>query len=64
MNDKNVTAVVNKFFEREHKGYLKYGTNTERSDLSLLEWLNHLQDELMDATIYVERLKQEIKDNA
>jgi len=25
--------------------------------LDFLDWLNHLQEELMDATLYVERLK-------
>ena len=32
----------------------------ERNDLSLVEWLQHLQEELMDACVYVEKLKQEI----
>jgi len=29
--------------------------------LSTLDWLTHLQEELMDAILYVERLKKEIK---
>ena len=29
-------------------------------DLNLQEWLNHLQEELMDATLYIERLKAEV----
>jgi hypothetical protein len=33
----------------------------ERDDLSLDEWLTHLQEELMDATLYIEKLKTEIK---
>jgi len=32
----------------------------ERNDLTLLEWLQHLQEELMDAAVYVEKLKSEI----
>jgi hypothetical protein len=40
----------------------KYGVNTMREDLSPLEWLQHLQEELMDACVYVEKLKGEIKD--
>jgi hypothetical protein len=40
----------------------KYNTTLEREDLDLQEWLNHLQEELMDATLYVERLKAEIGD--
>ena len=30
-----------------------------REDLTTFEWLNHLQEELMDATLYIERLKQD-----
>jgi len=33
----------------------------ERGDLDLLAWLQHLQEELMDAAVYVERLMQEVK---
>lgn len=57
--DPNVLSVVEKFQARSRVGYLKYNTNTTRQDLSTLDWLEHLQDELMDATIYIERLKQE-----
>jgi len=31
----------------------------ERTDLSTYEWLNHLQEELLDAIIYIEKLKDE-----
>lgn len=58
--DCNVEDVVQKFRARSRTGYQKYGVTTERGDLTLLEWLIHLQDELMDATIYVERLKKDI----
>jgi hypothetical protein len=36
--------------------------NTERQDLSNLEWLQHLQEELMDASVYIEKLKDEMKE--
>lgn len=57
--DKNVERVIQKYTDRADTGFKKYGVTTERDDLNLLDWLNHLQDELMDATIYIERLKQE-----
>lgn len=60
MEDKIVQKVVNKYRERSEVGIRKYGVTMDRDDLSLIEWLNHLQDELMDATIYIEKLKQEI----
>jgi len=59
--DKNVEAVVSQLQEREQRGLSKYGVNTERTDLSILEWLQHLQEELMDASVYIEKLKNEIK---
>ena len=59
--DKNVEDVVSQLREREQRGLSKYGVNTERNDLSTLEWLQHLQEELMDACVYVEKLKGEIK---
>lgn len=59
MKDPIVDSVVNKFRERSEVGIEKYGTTLADNDLTFLEWLNHLQEELMDATLYVERLKQE-----
>ena len=59
MKDKHVESVINKYRERSNEGIRKYGTTLEREDLSFLEWLNHLQEELMDATLYIERLKDE-----
>ena len=32
-----------------------------RKDLSSLEWLIHLQEELMDAILYAEKLKEDLK---
>ena len=52
--DRNVENVITQLCSREEKGMSKYGVNTERKDLSTLEWLQHLQEELMDATVYIE----------
>jgi len=57
--DRFVKQVLNKYCERSEAGLEKYGTTLEREDLNLLDWLNHLQEELMDATLYIERLKHE-----
>ena len=58
--DKNVNNVISQLRAREEKGMIKYGVNTERIDLTTIEWLQHLQEELMDATVYIEKLKDEI----
>jgi len=55
--DKYVQSVKEKFEQRSQTGIRKYNTTLEREDLSFLDWLEHLQEELMDATLYVERLK-------
>ncbi len=55
--DKYVPAVKKKFEQRSQTGIKKYNTTLEREDLNFIDWLNHLQEELMDATLYVERLK-------
>jgi hypothetical protein len=60
-SDTIVEDVINKFRKRSEAGMLKYNTTLDRTDLSTLDWLTHLQEELMDAILYVERLKKEIK---
>lgn len=59
MKDKIVESVLKAYSERSEVGIRKYSTTLERNDLTRLEWLSHLQEELMDATLYIERLKQE-----
>jgi len=59
--DKNVENVITQLRSREEQGMIKYGVNTERKDLSTLEWLQHLQEELMDASVYIEKLKSEME---
>lgn len=61
IKDKNVFNVVCQYAYRAQKGFEKYGTTTERTDIDLFGWLQHLQEELMDATVYIERLKHELK---
>lgn len=59
--DKIVQRVREAFKKRSERGLEKYGTTLERNDLTHLEWLQHLQEELMDATLYIEKLKDEEK---
>ena len=53
-----VEAVVSSFKQRSDVGIRKYNKTMDRNDLSTLEWLQHLQEELMDATLYIEKLKK------
>lgn len=58
MSDRVVESVIDQFRTRAEQGKEKYGTTMERDDLTLMQWLQHLQEELMDAAVYVEKLKQ------
>jgi hypothetical protein len=60
MKDPIVKAVTDKFQQRSEIGIKKYGVTLEREDLTADEWAEHLQQELMDAVLYLERLKQEL----
>ena len=61
MEDSIVKAVLEKYQERSEVGINKYSKTLDRKDLNLQEWLTHLQEELMDATLYIEKLKKEIQ---
>ena len=61
--DKYVQAVKEKFEQRSQTGIRKYNKTLERDDLNLVDWLTHLQEELMDATLYVEKLKSYAKED-
>ena len=56
--DSIVQAVVDKFLTRAQFGKQKYGTDLDRQDLSVLDWIQHAQDELHDGILYLEKLKQ------
>lgn len=58
-----VKSVIEKYQERSEVGQNKYGTTLERNDLTLIQWIQHLQEELMDATLYLEKLKSELEQN-
>lgn len=62
--DPIVEAVVEKYQKRSTEGMIKYGVTMERKDLSTLDWLNHLMEELMDATLYLERMKRDLQDES
>ena len=57
--DSVVFSIVQQFIQRSDFGFKKYGTNLDRTDLSVLDWIQHAQEEHMDAILYLEKLKQE-----
>ena len=61
IEDTIVKKVVDKYEERSVVGIKKYGTTLDRNDLELEEWIIHLQEELMDATLYLEKILESNK---
>lgn len=57
--DSIVEKVIDRFKTRAEVGFKKYGTDLDRKDVTLPEWIQHLQDELHDAYLYSEKLKVE-----
>ena len=49
--------VIKMISDRAEVGEKKYGVTMERTDLNKLDWLVHLQEELLDAAVYIEKLK-------
>lgn len=61
MKDTIVQSVIEKYIKRSTVGLEKYGVTLDRNDLSLVEWLRHLQEELQDATLYVEKIIKSVE---
>jgi hypothetical protein len=60
--DQNVADIIAEYTKRAEHGRAKYGVTTERRDIDLVGWLQHLKEELMDATIYIQRTIKEVKE--
>ena len=55
--DPIIEKVVEKFISRSDVGYNKYKVTLDQDSKSINEWLNNIQEELMDAVNYIEKLK-------
>ena len=56
--DPVVERVVDKFISRSDVGYEKYKVTLNDDPSNIFAWINHLQEELMDATLYLQKLKE------
>jgi len=56
--DPVVERVVDKFVERSDIGYEKYKITLDQDPSNMFIWMNHLQEELMDAVLYLQKLKE------
>ena len=64
--DPVVKRVVDKFRERSDAGFLKYGTTLDEERTTkmkgLMKYLIDIQEELMDAILYIQTAQEELKD--
>ena len=59
--DSIVDLVIDQFVSRARFGKEKYGTDLDRNDLSVLDWIEHAKQEHMDAILYLEKLERILK---
>ena len=59
--DSVVQTLQEMFLERAKKGKLKYGTDLDRTDLEILDWIQHFREELIDGLLYITRIEQDLK---
>lgn len=55
--DPNVEAVRKMLLDRSAFGFKKYGCTTANANLELADWLQHMQEELCDAVVYIQAAK-------
>ena len=64
--DPVVRSVVDKFVSRSDVGYSKYGTTLDDERRlkmkGLTKYLNDIQEELMDAVLYIQAAREELQD--
>ena len=64
--DPVVERVVDKFISRSDVGFAKYGTTLEDERRikmkDLHKYLNDIQEELMDAVLYIQSARDELQD--
>ena len=55
----NVKSIIDR---QQEKGLKKYGKTVDQADLSIEEWIEHTQEEIVDTLIYLECIKQKMID--
>ena len=60
--DSILESLIEKYKERAEIGQKKYNTTLDRTDLSLIDWVNHAQEEAMDLSLYLQKIKTMLND--
>lgn len=59
--DSVVTAVRQEMLTRAGNGFIKYHETLDRTDLEVIDWLQHAKEEAMDLALYLEKTIQMLK---
>jgi len=59
--DTNVEAIRAELLSRSEVGIEKYGVTTDRSDLTLIDWLQHALEESLDHAVYLQAAITKLK---
>lgn len=59
--DSSVVALIEELAERSRVGVAKYGTTTDRTDLTPAEWCRHALEEGLDRLVYLRRLLTDLE---
>ena len=59
--DSVVENVINRLKDRARIGYQKYGTDLDRNDLITEQWIEHAIEEALDFSLYLTKLKEQMK---
>jgi hypothetical protein len=60
--DSVVDSIIDKFIDRATIGKTKYGTDLDRNDLSLEDWLEHSIQEKMDDILYMQKTLKVVRE--
>ncbi len=61
VSDPIVESVKTMLTVRSKIGVAKYNTTLYDNELTTTQWLQHLQEELLDGACYIERLKKDLE---
>ena len=59
--DSIVDSIIDEHIKRAEMGKNKYNNNLDRTDLSVLDYLQHAKEEAMDLALYLEKTIQMLK---
>ena len=62
VRDPIIAQVIGKILDRSDSGFAEYGVTLDEAKAPLKEWLIDLQEELLDASNYIQKIINIIED--